>query len=110
MPARYEPFGLTVLEAALSGCALVLGDIPSLRELWEGAAVFVPPDDANALADVLQSLCQDRTLRERMAEKAFERSRFFNPDKMAAEYFAAYLSLNSGLRRQALDEAVNFSS
>ena len=40
-PARYEPFGLSVLEAALSGCALVLGDIPSLRELWSGAAVFV---------------------------------------------------------------------
>jgi len=30
-PARYEPFGLSILEAALSGCALVLGDIPSLR-------------------------------------------------------------------------------
>lgn len=29
LPARYEPFGLSVLEAALSGCALVLGDIPS---------------------------------------------------------------------------------
>ena len=30
LPAVYEPFGLSVLEAALSGCALVLGDIPSL--------------------------------------------------------------------------------
>ncbi|WP_243371689.1 glycosyltransferase family 4 protein [Geotalea sp. SG265] len=111
LPARYEPFGLTVLEAALSGCALVLGDIPSLRELWEGAAVFVPPDDTDALADVLQSLCDDRDLRERMAEKAFERSRFFNPNKMAAEYFAAYMSLNSlnsDLRGQGADEAVNF--
>lgn len=97
LPARYEPFGLTVLEAALSGCALVLGDIPSLRELWQGAAVFVPPDDSEALADVLTSLCQDRVLREKMAKKAYERSRFFNPDKMAAEYFAAYLSLNTGL-------------
>ena len=27
LPARYEPFGLSILEAALSGCALVLGDI-----------------------------------------------------------------------------------
>lgn len=96
LPARYEPFGLTVLEAALSRCALVLGDIPSLRELWEGAAIFVPPDDTEALANVLQGLCQDRVLREKMALKAYERSRFFNPDKMAAEYFAAYLSLNSG--------------
>jgi glycogen synthase len=30
-PARYEPFGLSILEAAHAGCALVLGDIPSLR-------------------------------------------------------------------------------
>ena len=27
LPSRYEPFGLCALEAALSGCALVLGDI-----------------------------------------------------------------------------------
>src|SRR5690606_871916 len=35
LPARYEPFGLCALEAALAGCALVLGDIPSLRERSE---------------------------------------------------------------------------
>ena len=29
-----------------AGCALVLGDIPSLREIWDDAALFVPPDDA----------------------------------------------------------------
>ncbi|MEB3829625.1 glycosyltransferase [Phormidium sp. CCY1219] len=45
-PARYEPFGLSVLEAALSGCALVLGDIPRLREMWGDAAVFANPDVA----------------------------------------------------------------
>lgn len=39
-PALYEPFGLAVLEAALSGCALVLSDIPSFRENWSGAALF----------------------------------------------------------------------
>ena len=38
LPARYEPFGLSALEAALAGCALVLGDIPSLREVWGDAA------------------------------------------------------------------------
>ncbi len=36
----YEPFGLAPLEAALSGCALVLNDIGPWRELWEGAACF----------------------------------------------------------------------
>lgn len=34
LPARYEPFGISILEAALGGCALVLGDIRSLREVW----------------------------------------------------------------------------
>lgn len=40
--ARYEPFGLSVLEAAQSGLSLVLSDIPTFRELWDGAARFVP--------------------------------------------------------------------
>ncbi len=44
LPARYEPFGLSVVEAGLSGCALVLGDIPSLREIWGDAALYVSPN------------------------------------------------------------------
>ena len=38
----YEPFGLSVLEAAQAGLRLVLSDIPTFRELWNGAARFVP--------------------------------------------------------------------
>ena len=45
LPA-YEPFGLAVLEAAQAGCALVLRDIPSARELWDGAALFVDSEPA----------------------------------------------------------------
>lgn len=43
--ARYEPFGLAVLEAAQSGMALVLSDLPGFRELWDGAALFVADGD-----------------------------------------------------------------
>jgi glycosyltransferase involved in cell wall biosynthesis len=53
-PARYEPFGLAVLEAAQAGMALVLSDIPTFRELWDGAAVFVPPDDPDAWTNALE--------------------------------------------------------
>ena len=64
-PARYEPFGMAALEAGLSGCALVLGDIASLREVWGDAAAFVAPDDAEALAHELRRLIeQPRVLRE----------------------------------------------
>ena len=53
LPALYEPFGYTPLEAALSGCALVLGQIESLREIWGDAAVFVDPNDSKALQQAL---------------------------------------------------------
>ncbi len=55
-PALYEPFGLAILEAAGSGMALVLGDIPTLRELWNDAAIFVDPADDAALAEAIARL------------------------------------------------------
>ena len=93
-PARYEPFGLSVLEAAMCRCALVLGDIPSLRELWDGAAVFVHPDDTEGLKAALQELCTDHFHRERMAGEAQERSLSFSLEKMAAQYMDVYFSLH----------------
>lgn len=91
LPARYEPFGLSVLEAALSGCALVLGDIPSLREHWSGAAVFVPPDDDAALTDAVLDLTRDSPRRRRMANQSFRRAQTeFGLDRMGRSYFAAY--------------------
>lgn len=55
-PVRYAPFGLSVLEAAHSGLALALADIPSLRELWDGAAVFFHPEDPAAMSYALRRL------------------------------------------------------
>jgi glycosyltransferase involved in cell wall biosynthesis len=92
-PARYEPFGLTVLEAALSRCALVLGDIASLRELWDGAAVFVPPDDDHALRASLLDLIADARARRALGAAAAERARMFAPEIFARRYLAAYREL-----------------
>jgi len=96
LPARYQPFGLTILEAALSGCALVLGDIPSLRELWDGAAVFVDPEQGEALQDELCALCADRDRQASLGEKSLARSRSFSAAKMTQSYLAAYRQLTAG--------------
>lgn len=94
LPARYEPFGLSVLEAALSGCALVLGDIPSLRENWDQAAVFVPPGDDEALAEALHELMRDEAKRRLLADAARARARRqFGLKRMGAAYLAAYQDL-----------------
>lgn len=94
LPARHDSFGPSALEAALAGCALVLGDIPSLREVWEDAAVFVPPDDTDMLARALRKLVSDPVLCSRMSTLARTRALQFSPDRMADAYLGLYAGLD----------------
>ncbi len=89
-PAYYEPFGLTILEAALSGCALVVGDIPSLRETWDGCAEFVSPGNAQALKKAIVRLCNDERHRLRLAAKSLAAARRLTPELMSAGYLRIY--------------------
>ncbi|WP_084165721.1 glycosyltransferase family 4 protein [Dyadobacter crusticola] len=93
LPARYEPFGLSVLEAALSHCALVLGDIPSLREIWQDHAIYVDTGNPQELADTINALMQDEENLNKMAEKAFQRAQQFTTSKMGSSYAGLYQQL-----------------
>jgi glycosyltransferase involved in cell wall biosynthesis len=92
-PAVYEPFGLSILEAALSGCALILGDTLSLRELWDGAAEFVDPHDPAAIAAATNALIEDNSRRTALAVAARDRAAMFTPERMAAHYLAIWQRL-----------------
>ena len=83
-PARYEPFGLGILEAGLAGCALVLGDLPSLREVWGEAATYVQ-DDASLTAGVRAAL-EDAS----RGTAARERALTYSPARTARGYLEAY--------------------
>lgn len=93
LPARYEPFGLSVLEAALSGCALVLGDLPSLRELWHDTALFVPPDDSRALHRALATLIAAPAQRQRLAALSHVRAHRFTAARLVSRYLNTYRDL-----------------
>ena len=99
LPARYEPFGLSVLEAGLAGCALVLGDIPSLREIWDGAARFVAPDNAEALRKTLQTLIQNHSELAWFATAARTRALQYTPEHMLIGYLGAYEELLQARQR-----------
>lgn len=103
LPARYEPLGLSVLEAASSGCALVLGDIPSLRENWDGVARFVDPSRPEDLKFQLTRLLHDEHDRQSLALAARERSRQFSILRTTD----AYLSLYSDLRRTHFSRGIH---
>lgn len=97
VPSRYEPFGLGALEAALSGCALLLHEIPSLREVWGGAAAYFRGAEANALARALGRFATRPRWRRQMARAARRRAlEHYGADLMAERYAAAYRQAISG--------------
>jgi len=77
--ARYEPFGLAVLEAAQAGMALVLSDTAGFRELWDDAAIFVAAE-----ADLRPALQQALARPGFWAARAQARAGQYTIERMAA--------------------------
>ncbi|SFU55237.1 Glycosyltransferase involved in cell wall bisynthesis [Pontibacter akesuensis] len=98
LPAKYEPFGLTILEAAMSGCALVVGKTDSQAEIWGNAAKYVDPNNADELRDTINNLIEDEFARNIMAMRAIKRSHGYTADPMGQDYDHIY--------RQLLKQAV----
>jgi glycogen synthase len=94
-PARYEPFGLAVLEAAFAGCALVLSDLSTLRELWSGAAVFVDAENPGELRRALQLLMGDPALCAALGGAARARAHRYEPGVMGQAYADLYRELQA---------------
>ena len=105
LPAKYEPFGLSVLEAALSGCALVLGDIASLKEIWGDCALYVDPHNAAELARTISHLFENEKLRLQYAQKAMQRAKKYRGAAMAKNYLRVYSGLLKS--KSSLVETIN---
>jgi glycosyltransferase involved in cell wall biosynthesis len=89
-PSLYEPFGYTALEAALCGCTLILSDIESQREIWQDAALFVSPDDSEALIKITNQCISTPSCCKNMSEKAMKRAEKFTIDQMVPNYIDIY--------------------
>ena len=92
--SQYEPFGLAPVEAALSRCAIVASDIPSFRELWDGAAIFFRNNDEESLCAALERLRSSAGLRREQGNIAYRHARqHFSAERMVAGYKNLYHSL-----------------
>ena len=96
-PSIYEPFGLAVLEAAQTGAALVLSDIPSFRELWEDAATFIDAHDPDLWAAELGALLEAPARAAEQGARAYARSRRYTARAMVD----ATLAIHNAVALQA---------
>jgi glycogen(starch) synthase len=86
-PSRYEGQPLTVIEAAACGKPVIVSDIPELKYAVDaGFGLSFRMGDAKDLAEKMNFLLNNNSLRQEMGKKAREYARNFTWDKIAAEY------------------------
>ncbi|HQT39786.1 MAG TPA: glycosyltransferase family 4 protein [Acidocella sp.] len=84
VPSRWaEPFGLTALEALASGAALITTRQGGLPEVAGEAALYVPADDAKALADAMMKLAQNAALRAGLQTAGLAQAQLFDTPLIA---------------------------
>jgi glycosyltransferase involved in cell wall biosynthesis len=94
-PARWEGFGLVVLEAMLAARPVVASQVSALPELVADGetGLLVPPDDPKALAAAVVRLLDDPQFAARLGAAGLARARAeFSVERMARETLAVYRS------------------
>lgn len=102
LPVKYEPFGLSILEAAMSGSALVISDIDSLRENWDDAAIFINPEDTGNMIKAVNQFIDNQEMLLQYQEKAKHRALKFTAGHMAENYVQQYKILNLNQKEAVL--------
>lgn len=92
LPSRDEGFGFSYLEAANFGCPSLLSDIPVLREISDGKAIFFDQKDPQNIANKIKEINSDKNLRNKIGADAKKRSQYFSGKKFREEIRSVLVS------------------
>jgi glycosyltransferase involved in cell wall biosynthesis len=89
-----ESYGLVIIEAMNAGCAVIVDDDVTRKEIVGDAGVFVSPGNVEMLTEAIGLLVKDQTLRQRMQAAAMDRVRtVFLPATVGRQYENAFKAL-----------------
>lgn len=90
MPSRYESFAMPIIEAQCCGTPVVAATGSCMEEVGGNGALYVSPDDVNALADALGRVISDNALRNQLIERGKVNAQRFTRQAMADAIIACY--------------------
>jgi len=91
-PSLYEGFGLPILEAMASGCAVLSSDCGAMREVSGAAAQSADPTSIESLSRGLENVLNDTPWRENLRRKGREHAAQFTLERHAQTTLQCYLS------------------
>jgi glycosyltransferase involved in cell wall biosynthesis len=89
-PSLAEGFGLPVAEAMACGAPVVTSDRSSMPEVAGGGAVLVDPEDVSSIADGIERVLSDQSLRRDLRERGFESASRFTADVVVPKLIEVY--------------------
>lgn len=95
-PSLYEGFGLPILEAMQCAAPVVCADNSSLPEVGGGAACYISGRDVAETAAVLEKICFDQDLRQRLSQKSLKQAQKFSWNKFKINVTKIMLEKNDG--------------
>jgi glycosyltransferase involved in cell wall biosynthesis len=97
-PSLYEGFGLPVLEAMAAGAPVVASRVGAIPEVAGDAALLVDPRRPAELAEAIQTVLGDATLRARLVDRGRGRARLFTWETVARETLDVYEAVGAAAR------------
>jgi glycosyltransferase involved in cell wall biosynthesis len=94
-PSLYEGFGLPPLEAMACGCPVLCSNAASLPEVCGDAALYFDPYQPKDIANKMEMLINNPSLRNELVEKGRSRARQFTWEKSAQQVINIINSLKN---------------
>ena len=93
MSSHWEGLSLSNIEGMSSGRPFIASDVDGLREVTKGYGVLFPHEDAEALANIIRRLHDDKAYYDEVADKCYQRAMMFDINKMVDGYEFVYKEL-----------------